>query len=269
MIKHNKAGILFYFVLILAYIIFSLILLYNKSLYTEISYEDRFVEYLGALFLLVAGFVFCLTAYNQLKKRCWLLGSIIMFIGVVFIIAAFEEISWGQRLIGFDTPEQLEVINDQDEFNFHNIDKKFFDRLLDRAIILFVFFSTIMLYIRRDRLWGIKLPDAYLTLAFAVIPFYQQYNLVTLDFYHLLYFPVLAIAARGLYTKRYSEFLVSSFTCLVTLALFLLHTIYNHHFPAHNNSANEVRETLFSITCAYYALMIYYDKIKFFYKVFD
>lgn len=260
MIKQNKASILFYFLLILGYIIFSFILVYNKSLYTEISYEDRLVEYLGSLFLLVAGFFLCLTAYNQLKKRDRLLGSFILFVGVIFIIAAFEEISWGQRIIGFDTPEKIEVVNDQDEFNFHNIDKRFFDRLLDRAIILFVFFSTLMLFIKKDKLWGIKLPDVYLTLAFALIPFYHQYNLVTLDFYHLLYLPVFAIVGKSLYTKRYREFLVSIFTCLVTLALFLLHTTYNHHFPDHNNSANEIRETLFSMACAYYALIIYYDK---------
>jgi hypothetical protein len=234
----------------------------KKSIYTEITYEDRLVEYIGSLFLLVAGLVLCLKAVNQLKKQNRLPGSFIMFVGLIFIIAAFEEISWGQRIIGFDTPERLKVINDQDELNFHNIDKKFFDRLVDRAIILFVFFSAIMLYAKRDRLWSIKLPDAYLTLAFALIPFYHQYNRVTLDFYHLLYLPVLALAVRGLFTKRYGEFFVSTFTCLVTLALFLLHITYNHHFPEHNNSANEVRETLFSMTCAYYALVIYFDKEK-------
>jgi len=235
-------------------------LVYKASLYAEISFEDRFVEYLGCLFLLVAGVVLLLTAYKQLKKNDRLSGAVLMFVGVVFIIAAFEEISWGQRIIGFDTHEQLKMINDQDEFNFHNIDKKFFDRLVDRAVILFVFFSAIMLYVKRNRLWGIKLPDVYLTLVFALIPFYHQYNHVTLDFYHLLYIPIIAIAARGIYTKRYGEFFVSIFTGLVTLALFFLHTRYNHHFPAHNNSANEVRETLFAMICACYALVIYCDK---------
>jgi hypothetical protein len=98
----------------------------KKSIYTEITYEDRLVEYIGSLFLLVAGLVLCLKAVNQLKKQNRLPGSFIMFVGLIFIIAAFEEISWGQRIIGFDTPEKLKVINYQDEFNFHNIDKKFF-----------------------------------------------------------------------------------------------------------------------------------------------
>jgi hypothetical protein len=34
---------------------------------------------------------------------------------------ALEEISWGQRIIGFETPETLVRINTQDEFNVHNI----------------------------------------------------------------------------------------------------------------------------------------------------
>lgn len=260
MIKHNRANLLFYFLLILGYIIFSLILVYDKTLYTEISNEDQFVENLGFLFLLVTGVVLCLKAYNQIKKRYRLPGSFLMFVGVVFIIASFEEISWGQRIIGFDTHEKLKIINDQDEFNFHNINKKFFDRLVDRSVILFVFFSAIMLFLKKDRLWGIKLPDIYLTLTFALIPFYHQYNHVTPDFYHLLYLPILVLAARGIYNKRYNEFLISIFTGLVTLTLFLLHTSYNHHFPDHNNSANEVRETLFSMTCAFYAFLIYFDK---------
>ncbi|MDY0196962.1 MAG: hypothetical protein RBR68_04020 [Tenuifilaceae bacterium] len=262
MIKQNRATILFYFLLILSYITFSLILVYKKSLYAEISYEDRFVEYLGSLFLLVTGIMICLTAFNQLKKSERLLGAFLLFAGIVFIITAFEEISWGQRIIGFETQEKLKIINDQDEFNFHNIDKKFFDRLVEKAVILFVFFSTIMLFTKKNRLWGIKLPDVYLTLAFALIPFYHQYNQVALDFYHLLYLPIFVIAARGLYTKRYGEFFVSAFTGIVALALLLVHTTYNHHFPAHNNSANEIRETLFSMTCAFYALVIYFDKEK-------
>ena len=32
-----------------------------------------------------------------------------------------EEISWGQRILGFGTPEVLMEINHQQEFNLHNI----------------------------------------------------------------------------------------------------------------------------------------------------
>ena len=39
----------------------------------------------------------------------------------MFFIAFGEEISWGQRILGIETPESLEGINDQGETNLHNL----------------------------------------------------------------------------------------------------------------------------------------------------
>lgn len=39
--------------------------------------------------------------------------------GLLFVVG--EEVSWGQRLLGLETPEPLEGINRQGEINFHNI----------------------------------------------------------------------------------------------------------------------------------------------------
>jgi len=46
---------------------------------------------------------------------------LIVYAGALFFIAG-EEISWGQRLLKFDTPEELKEVNYQDEFTLHNID---------------------------------------------------------------------------------------------------------------------------------------------------
>lgn len=37
------------------------------------------------------------------------------------LFAVGEELSWGQRILGIETPEELELINNQDEQNIHNI----------------------------------------------------------------------------------------------------------------------------------------------------
>lgn len=42
-------------------------------------------------------------------------------LAALFVIVGGEEISWGQRLLGFDTPEGLAAINLQGEFTLHNI----------------------------------------------------------------------------------------------------------------------------------------------------
>jgi hypothetical protein len=42
-------------------------------------------------------------------------------LAVLFIVVGGEEISWGQRLLGFGTPEGLAAVNVQEEFTLHNI----------------------------------------------------------------------------------------------------------------------------------------------------
>ena len=42
-------------------------------------------------------------------------------LGIVFLVGFGEEISWGQRILGIETPESLEGINDQGETNLHNL----------------------------------------------------------------------------------------------------------------------------------------------------
>jgi hypothetical protein len=49
-------------------------------------------------------------------------GNIIyLLLGLLFFFAFGEEISWGQRLFGWQTPEHLKEINLQQETNFHNL----------------------------------------------------------------------------------------------------------------------------------------------------
>lgn len=44
-----------------------------------------------------------------------------LVIAIVFVFGMLEEISWGQRLFGWSTPESLASINEQDETILHNI----------------------------------------------------------------------------------------------------------------------------------------------------
>jgi hypothetical protein len=63
---------------------------------------------------------------------------------MLFFFGAGEEISWGQRIFGFKTPEPLAQVNKQDELNLHNLsifeNSKLFtaDRMFDAFWLLFV-----------------------------------------------------------------------------------------------------------------------------------
>jgi hypothetical protein len=87
--------------------------------------EDGVIESLGAFFFLIAS-LFLFGAFFRLRKiklavhkkfeTIWILA-----LGLLFFVAFGEEISWGQRIFNFDTPEALKEINHQKEFNLHNI----------------------------------------------------------------------------------------------------------------------------------------------------
>ncbi len=86
--------------------------------------EDGLYESLGALASFAAGVTFLYLALprdprdaaSKTSRRWWYallgLGLVAMFV---------EEISWGQRVFGFATPDWLEGENRQREFNLHNL----------------------------------------------------------------------------------------------------------------------------------------------------
>lgn len=88
--------------------------------------EDGPFESLGALASLAAGttFLYLAIAFRSSDvipadtswTRWWYVA-----LGIGLLAMFVEEISWGQRAIGFATPEWLEGENRQQEFNLHNL----------------------------------------------------------------------------------------------------------------------------------------------------
>lgn len=78
--------------------------------------EDGQVEVLTFIALLAGGVLFLRTAVYDRPDRA---GCI--FFGLLCLGVAGEEISWGQRLIGYETPAFVSDINEQGEFTLHNL----------------------------------------------------------------------------------------------------------------------------------------------------
>ncbi|WP_129790761.1 hypothetical protein [Sphingosinicella sp. CPCC 101087] len=98
--------------------------------------EDRPLEWGSALLLLVgAG----LLAGRALRRRDGP-AALIVAAGLCAVLAVIgmEEISWGQRLLGFATPEPLAEVNWQQEFNFHNLQTDLFETLYYCGAALFL-----------------------------------------------------------------------------------------------------------------------------------
>ena len=79
--------------------------------------EDSVTETISALLYLLAGALFLVSWVRSGFGRIFILGY-----ALLFIFVGGEEISWGQRLIGVETPERLGQANLQNEINLHNLD---------------------------------------------------------------------------------------------------------------------------------------------------
>lgn len=100
--------------------------------------EDKLVEWVTfAGFAGASGAVFAALRFRRAMPRGipWFLAGL----GLFFFLCAAEEISWGQRVIGFETPDSIRSQNEQDEFNLHNLDLEHFHPVAVVEMLLLLF----------------------------------------------------------------------------------------------------------------------------------
>jgi len=83
--------------------------------YVWLTYEDCLVEWAQALYCLTALMLFVVLVRRGPAGRKFYL---LMAVGCVYLLG--EELSWGQRLLGFEVPELFIRGNLQQETNLHN-----------------------------------------------------------------------------------------------------------------------------------------------------
>lgn len=110
--------------------------LINKSLVISVSKEDGFIEQGTAFIFLISGFLSASVAMKT-SVRSRKIVHVLFAIGFFFCFG--EEISWGQRIFGFETPEMLSESNVQNEFNLHNIGGYLFDHLFILGVFTYGF----------------------------------------------------------------------------------------------------------------------------------
>ena len=93
----------------------------NKELYRFLIEEDGPIEWLQFGCFALAGIFAFGTACNMLRTRSRIQAAFFTVLAVGMIFCAGEEISWGQRIFGLETPESLKAMNKQNEITVHNI----------------------------------------------------------------------------------------------------------------------------------------------------
>lgn len=94
--------------------------LYDARLFRAYTSETGPIENLTVV-ALVGGGVVCFRRLWRLRRRPALFLLATALLGTLFVVAAGEELSWGQRLLGFQSPEFFAQHNAQREANLHNL----------------------------------------------------------------------------------------------------------------------------------------------------
>ncbi len=147
-----------------------------------LSFEDGAIETLSAFFLFAASIIWILYAIAQIIRRQFFNLLIALGLASIFFIIGMEEISWMQRVLGFETFGLFLARNSQGETNLHNINTTLSETL-------FYVGGAIMLVIMpfyRDHvsriLARLKLPQfiSFLPSRWLLIPFSTIFGLMGL-----------------------------------------------------------------------------------------
>jgi len=96
---------------------------FNRDAYIYLGIEDALGENVTALCYVAAAVLIWTAGIKAIRSgsSSVLRESLPLLLGALFLWIGGEEVSWGQRLFGFGTPEAMKASNLQNEFNFHNL----------------------------------------------------------------------------------------------------------------------------------------------------
>ena len=154
---------------------------YDSEILWRLYREDNFFENITMLLHLASSFLFLLLILQKRREKSSSLVLYLLF--ALFFLIAMEEISWGQRIFGFSTPQFIKEINTIDETNLHNILS-----LTYREIVYPSFFMLVgFIFLLRDYIekiikkWGV---------AKSIIPFLPPHDFL---YFGLLIFAMLLV----------------------------------------------------------------------------
>ncbi len=131
----------------------------NPVVLKNIASEDGLIESLGAVAFLFTAIIFLYLFFKSTNGPNIFFGKStnrnIYFglLGLLFFLGFGEEISWGQRIFGWETPETMMALNAQEETNIHNLqifhnknedgtEKSFLELLLNMNRLFIIFWLS-------------------------------------------------------------------------------------------------------------------------------
>ncbi len=218
----EKILFVFAFVVIIAGVVISHVNLdYYQAVYTR---EDGFLEWatVVALFLGMCTCVYRAKILRKFREPWFIIGLIAM--AFVFLFGVGEEISWGQRIFKWQTPQWFCTYNTQCETNLHNL--KFGETKINKLVfgltlgicIAFYFLILPILYRKVEKIrnivnkFAIPIPKithivAYLILFFLAqsIPGHKKGEILEFGGCWIFFIMILAPQNREYFSRRSFE----------------------------------------------------------------
>jgi hypothetical protein len=92
----------------------------RPGVYYGLVREDSVLEWLQFASYVAVAVLAAWTAVRLRRESPWLAAAFGLF-ALFGLLAAGEEVSWGQRLFGLGTPQELAEVNNQEELNVHDV----------------------------------------------------------------------------------------------------------------------------------------------------
>ncbi len=225
----------------LEFIVLFVIIIYNTLLFFQspeqiiiLTKDDNIVENASAIsYLFSAIILFYLFFKSRSDTKKYLLGTnmnyFFLFLGVFFIVCLGEEISWGQRIFNFSTPQIILENNRQGELNIHNLN---FWEALDKHDKskhgLIRFYSSVALY-------------SYFWFLYCVmIPILNKYTLKIHNIITRFYLPIIPIFLGSLFLINFITFELIERIDIIDL-----------------RSSGEIKETNFALLFLFASISLY------------
>lgn len=151
------------------------------AVFRFLTAEDSVLEWLQFLGFLAASVGAAVVAARLARRGEQLLAVLFALLALGTFFIAGEEIAWGQRVLGIETPPALAEVNKQGEITAHNIGWTL--TVLKAVMALAGLYGSIVVVAlarvrqRRGPLWLI-VPPLFTTSAFAVVLAYQAIRFV-------------------------------------------------------------------------------------------
>ena len=226
--------------------------------FLRLTGEDGLIENLTAVFAFLASILLFVTGRMERKalpRWIYIMG------GIVALFVAGEEISWGQRILGYPTPDWMIERNRQGEFNLHNLHvlKEPMRACFLYGVQFLCMMACIAFFTGRERILRIPVPSILLTLGLLVTRAYSQ------DSHHLnfsiLSLPFLSLGSSvlicfviifTLLCRQYELVIFSAAAIFFSLALSVVN--YFEVFLISHNFPNEISEYLITLGVFLYSL---------------